>query len=384
MAVALIGAATLAGCSGGGPAKSAQTYTENLKLFNYPACYQALSHQDQVDRTLDQFLTNIPLAPDVSREWFKAILGAQEFTIGDVKQEGDAKGVVTVKVTRPDLALWERTIDATVDPNQGPDQAAQKSLTEKTYPKVTYDDDIVAVKEGSDWKIFYDFPEKESIESKHKEGIEAYHKHDYDKAIAAYQAAIAECDKEEATGNAGIKFMLQRELDDINNVKAQIPEGQAYVPKLALSDVDMKMAASRVPGIFGKITNNGDKAIDEVVVNVTYSEGKGKKKKQVFSEEHSIISTPIAFINFSKPVLPFVPGETRSFGFKLTAPPDVQNKATPDLEVSGVVFTQSKAPLPKAPAQPTPTAASSPEAPAAGAPGSMPPPPPPPPPPPAH
>ena len=64
-------------------------------------------------------------------------------------------------------------------------------------------------------------------------------------------------------------------------------------------------------------------------VTVTYSEGKGKKKKQVFSEEHSIVVTPIEFVNFSRPVLPFVPGETRSFGFKLTAPPDIQNKANP-------------------------------------------------------
>src|SRR5580700_9770428 len=150
--VALIAAATLSGCSGGGPQKAAQNYTDNLKLFNYPACYQALSHQDQIDRTIDQFLTNIPLAPDVSRDWFKGVLGAQEFEIGDAKQEGDSKAVVTVKVTRPDLALWERTIDATVDQNAGPDQTAQKQLTEKTYQKVSYDDDIVLVKEGSDWK----------------------------------------------------------------------------------------------------------------------------------------------------------------------------------------------------------------------------------------
>ncbi len=306
--VALVMAVALSGCSGGGPAKSAQGYTDNLKLFNYTACYQALSHQDQIDKTLDDFLTSIPLAPDVSRDWFKGVLGAQDFTIGEVKQEGDNKAVVTVKVTRPDLPLWERTIDATTDPNSGPDQAAQKSLTEKSFPSVTYDDDIVAVKEGSDWKIFYDFGEKDAIEKKHKEGIDAYHKHDYDKAIAAYQGAIAELDKEEATGNAGIKFRLQKELDDINNVKAQIPDGLAYVPKLALSDVDMKMAASRVPGIFGKITNNGDKAIDEIVVTVTYSEGKAKKKKQVFSEEHSIVVTPIEFTNFGRPVLPFVPG----------------------------------------------------------------------------
>jgi hypothetical protein len=322
-------------------------YLMALALFDYSACYQDLSRQDQIDQTLDHFLTNIPLAPNVTRDWFKGLVRAEDFTIGQIKMEGTDKAVVTVKVTHPDLALWERSIDANVDPNSGPDQVAQKSLEDKSYPKVTFDDNIVAVKEGSDWKILVNFLGKDDLEKKHKEAIEAYHKHDYDKAIALYQTAIQQCDKDEATGNAGIKFRFQQELDAITAIKNQIPDGQAYVPKLALSDVDMKMSASRVPGIFGKITNHGDKAIDEIVVTVTYSEGNGKKKKQVFSEEHSIVVTPIEFINFSRVVLPFVPGETRSFGFKLTAPPDVQYKARLDLTVTAVAFTQSVAPLPK-------------------------------------
>src|SRR5580700_9459455 len=89
-AIAPIVAITLlAGCSGGGPAKAAQSYTDNLKLYNYPACYQALSHQDQIDRTIDQFLTQIPLAPNVTRDWFKGLVRAEEFTIGETKMEGD-------------------------------------------------------------------------------------------------------------------------------------------------------------------------------------------------------------------------------------------------------------------------------------------------------
>ena len=111
---ALIIAATLTGCAGG-PKKAAQNYVDNLKLYNYPYAYQAMSHQDQIDRTMDQFLTDIPLAPDVSRDWFKGVLGAEEFEVGDPKMEGDSKAVVPVKVTRPDLPLWERTIDATTE-----------------------------------------------------------------------------------------------------------------------------------------------------------------------------------------------------------------------------------------------------------------------------
>jgi hypothetical protein len=369
MTIALL----LSGCSGGGGKKLAQNYIDNLKFYNYPFCYQALSHQDQIDKNEDDFLKEVPLAPDVSTDWFKAVLHVSNYEVGESKSEGDTKQVVTVKVTRPDLPLWERTVDAKLTGDTSPDQAAQKTLEDNSFPKVTYDDNIVAVNEAGNWKVFVDFPAHDAIEKKHGEAIDAYHKHDYDKAIATYQSAIADLDKEEATGNAGLKFLYQRERNDIQNIKNQMSDAQAYIPKLTLSDVDMKMSASGVPAIFGKITNGGDKAIDEVVVTVTYSEGKGKKKKQVFTEEHSIVVTPLEFINFSRAVLPFVPTESRNFGFKLTAPPDVQRKASPDLEVTGVVFTQSTAPLPAPQVLPSPTPASTPGAAAApSAPSSAP------------
>src|SRR6266436_7928643 len=64
---------------------------------------------------------------------------------------------------------------------------------------------------------------------------------------------------------------------------------------------------------------------------------------------------------FGHPVKPFVPGETRDFGFRLTAAPEVQQKANPDLTVTSIVFTQSSAPLPK-PAAPSPSPGASPAA----------------------
>jgi hypothetical protein len=377
-------AVLIAGCSGHSPSGVAQKYVDNLKIFNYPVCYGMLSHQDQVDRTMDQYLTRIPLAPDVSRDWFKSILLATKYEVGDSKVEGD-KANVTVKVTRPDLPLWERTIDAQVGPNETADSIAQKQLTDGSFPKLTYDDNIALIKQGDEWRMFVDFNAKDNIYKIHKDAIEAYHKHDYDKAIQLYQQALAELDKEQATGNDGLKYIYNRELKDVQNAKAQIPDAQAYIPKIVLSDVDMKMSASRVPAIFGKMTNSGDKAIDEVQFTVTYYEGKGKKKKQVFQEVHIPVATPLEFTDFVRPVLPFVPGETRNFGFRLTAPPDIQQKATPDLEVTSIVFTQSAAPLPKPPT-PTPTPGPSPAAgaspgaaasPAAAAPAAAEPPPPP-------
>src|ERR1700689_1825532 len=363
LAAGAVCAFLVAGCQGHSPQCAADNYLTNLKLYNYPAIYEAMSHQDQADRTMDQFLAEIPMAPDVSKDWFKGILRTYDYKVGDAKIDGD-KEVVTVSVTQPDLALWERTVDAGLSGEQTPDSTAQKDLTDGTYPKITYDDNMVFVQQGGEWKLLVDFPFKENIVKEHAAAVDLYHQHDYDKAIAAYQKILDELDKEQATGNAGLKFQYGRELADIQNAQKQQPDAQAYIPKIALSDVDMKMSASRVPGIFGKMTNSGDKAIDEVQFTVTYSEGKGKNKKEVFSEVHTPIATPLEFTNFGRPVLPFVPGETRNFGFRLSAAPEGQQKATPDLTVTSMVFTQSGAPLPK-PATPTPAAGASPVAPAA-------------------
>ncbi|MGH7924901.1 MAG: hypothetical protein ACREQH_09970, partial [Candidatus Binatus sp.] len=70
-----------AGCQGHTPQHAADTYLSNLKFYNYPACYEALSHQDQVDRTMDQFLEEIPMAPDVSKDWFKGVLRTYQYKV---------------------------------------------------------------------------------------------------------------------------------------------------------------------------------------------------------------------------------------------------------------------------------------------------------------
>src|SRR5271155_978890 len=151
LAAVMVCAFFAAGGGGHSPQSAADNYLSNLKLYNYPAIYEAMSHQDQVDRTMDQFLSEVPMAPDVSKDWFKGILLKYDYKVGDAKIDGD-KAVVTVSVTQPDLALWERTVDAGLTGDQTPDSTAQKNLTENTYPKVTYDDDMVMVQQGGEWR----------------------------------------------------------------------------------------------------------------------------------------------------------------------------------------------------------------------------------------
>ena len=139
-----------------------------------------------------------------------------------------------------------------------------------------------------------------------------------------------------------------------------------------------------MPAIFGRITNAGDRGVDEVRLTVTYYAGRGAKRKVLYQESHSVIVTPIEFTGFVRPVLPFVPGETRDFGFELGAPAQIQEQSEPTLTVGSMVFTQSRAPLPSLAIEnppsptpqpsgsPSPAPASSPALPSSPAPSSQP------------
>jgi len=334
----LLSAILVCGCAGD-PRSDAETYLTNLKTFNYAACYEMLSHQDKVDRTLDQFLTAIPMAPDVSREWFKPIETKMDYMVGQPAVEGN-RAIVPVKVTMPDLTLWERVLDADQNAKDPLDKRAQDSLQQNHFPAVSYDDAVVLTKESDGWKVVADFPLKESVAKLHKQAVELYHKRDYDQAIAVYNQALAELAKTPATGNRGLASRYERERQMIETAKAQLAEAQAYAAKVHLSNVDMKLTAAGVPGVFGKITNGGDKPVDEVRLTVTYYTGKGSKRRAIFTEEHTPIDTPIEFSNFNRDVVPLAPNQSRDFGFRLTAPADVQRTAKPDVTVSMVVFSQ--------------------------------------------
>jgi hypothetical protein len=254
--------------------------------------------------------------------------------------------VVPVKVTMPDLTLWERTIDAKAGPQDSLNAAADKSLQTGAYPKVGFEDALVMVKEKHRWRVVADFARRDLIRDGNREAVGIYHKEDYPRAAAAYRALIAQLDQEQFSGSRGLRFFLERKLKTTEDVQAEVPAARAYLPKVVLSDVAVKMSETRVPAIFGRIINAGDRGIDDVRLTVTYYAGRGTKQKLLYQESHSVIVTPIEFTGFVRPVLPFVPGETRDFGFELVAPAEIQQQSEPSLTVGSIIFTQSKAPLP--------------------------------------
>jgi hypothetical protein len=345
LALVLISAALLlAGC-GQSPQSLATRYLADLQQFNYPACYATLTDEERASRSLQQFLTDIPLAPDVDPIWFRAILFSTRYEVGEPQIAGE-RAVVPVKVTMPDLTLWERTIDAKAGPQDSLNAAADKSLQAGVYPKLRFEDALVMVKQQHQWRVVADFARRDLIRDGNREAVDIYHNEDYSKAAAAYQALLTQLGKHEFSGSRGLECFFKRRLKAIEEIQAEIPAARAYIPKLVLSDVAVKMSEDRLPAIFGRITNAGDRGVDEVRLTVTYYAGRGAQRKLIYQESHSVVETPIEFTGFVRPVLPFVPGETRDFGFELIAPTQTQQQSEPSLMVGSMVFTRSKAPLP--------------------------------------
>jgi len=346
-AIAMVAALVLGGCERNAPRKAALRYLENLHESNYAACYGMLSDQDRKERTLAEFLTEIPLAPDVGPAWFHPVLRGVQFDPGDASRDG-LNASVPVTITAPDLPLWERTVDASAGRDRGGGQNAARSLQAEDYPKIAYGDVIYLTREHRHWRVVADLAERDRIVDMHREAIVDYHQYDYAKVISAYQRMVADLDGLKATGAAGLATRYRTELAALKVVQAEIPAATAYAAKkVVLGDVAMRMSEERVPAIFGSITNADDRALDGVQIAVTWYEGRAQNLKAAYIEKHPVVTTPLEFTDFSLPVLPFVAGEKRPFGFILTAPVQVQQDAAPYVTVSAIVFTHSNAPLPK-------------------------------------
>jgi hypothetical protein len=346
-AMIAIAALMLPGCERNSPRGVAHRYLENLHHSNYTTCYAMLADHDRKDRTLAEFLTEIPLAPDVGPALFRPVLRSLRFDLGDVHRDGDEAGL-PIGVTAPDLTLWERTLDATAGPDHTGGESAGRSLAADDFPKVTYDDGIFLTREHGHWRVVADFADRDRIVDLHREAIVEYHQYEYAKVIVDYKSMIAELDRIKFTGAPGLAARYRTELAAVQAAQADIPAVKAYATKsVRLGDIAMSMSEERVPAIFGTVTNTGNRALDAVQIAVTWYEGRGKNLKIAYVEKHPIVITPIEFTDFSVPVLPFVAGEKRSFGFILTSPVQVQQDAAPYVTISAITFTYLKAPLPK-------------------------------------
>jgi hypothetical protein len=319
------------------PTEVARDYLANLKLGRYAECYKMLSRRDQLAQTLEQFAANPPLAPDVNRAWFDAVEGATDYVL-DEKVRGHGLQVsVAVNVTTVDLPLWERAIVSAFGPVAAP-RAARESLRQGNYPRVSYDDELVMVKEFHRWRIFADLAAYERIGRLHREALRRYHEHQFDQAELAYRALFDALREPRASGAPGKIFRYSRELDLILAAKKRAGDGRLYSPKLKLAKVVRQMTSTGDPGMFAEIINIGDKPVDDVRVTVSYYVIQDGKRSLVLATDYSAITNPLQFTGFLVPPAPLMPGERRTFGLRLNVAVGVQEEATPRLTVASVIF----------------------------------------------
>jgi hypothetical protein len=340
----------LLGCARRQPRGIAERYLENLQQFDYPACYQLLSQQDHGQRTLPEFLTEIPLAPDASPVWFRSLLHLTHYELGAEERGADGlTASVPVRITAPDLPRWERVLNAAVGRGAVTTDVAQRSLDRGDYPRWVYDDRIFLVKEHHRWRVVAGFDERDRVVEWHRNSMKGYLALRYDVAIPQWRAMIAELRRQRATGSVGLAARYDQELARLERLQAARPEMQRYMGQLKLTGIAMKMSEDRTPAMFGEVTNSGNRALDHLILAVTWYEGRGKDLKQDGREDHPVVATPADFTDFTQAVAPLMPGESRAFGFNLEVAPTIQQVASPYVTIGEIAFADESAPNPSAP-----------------------------------
>lgn len=339
----------LTACMRRSPQGVAERYLEDLQQFDYPAAYHLLSDQDRSARSLEEFMTEIPLAPDVSPVWFRPVLHQTRYEMGQAQRDGQS-ATVPVKVTTPALALWERRLDAVAGSAGVSIEQARHALDSGDYPKLTYDDKIFLIKEHHHWRVIAGFGPREKVIDQHQHAMSKVFALHYDEAIAEWQSMIKELRGQAASGSWGLANRYQYQLDCLERLKGASAQANAYAAKLKLNGVAMKMSEDRVPAIFGAVVNGGNRAIDDLVLAVTWYTGRGKDLRAVQREEHVIVAMPLEFTEFAERLRPFMPGESRRFGFVLTAPAEIQGSALPYVTIAALALTDPSIPLPQSPA----------------------------------
>ncbi len=342
-AAALAVAVVLARCAGPpgpDPAAAARKYLVALKSGDYQTCYGMLTEHDLAHGSLGDFLAGIPLAPEVDQRWFKPIEAVTDYSVGPAERHDDLV-ILPVRITTPNLVLWERMLGGADQNRKTIQDKAQKQLDDRTFPRLDYEDRMVMALEGDEWRVLAGFETRAQIRALHNQALAAYHLLDYAKALGLYRKMVERLGHSEFTGRNELAQRLSVEMKRVEAASGTGLAAQAYIPHLVLKNVATKPALSGSPGMFGEMVNSGDRALDQVNLTVSYYTPGGKL---IYTERHTPFALPLRFADFDLPLVPFAPGSTRKFGIALRAPMDVQQQSKAVVNVSGVILSQAPGP----------------------------------------
>jgi hypothetical protein len=337
---AILAICLIAGCtrapSEPDPEAAARNYLVALKSGDYQTCYRMLAEKDLLHGSLGEFLGEIPLAPKVQQRWFRQIEAATNYQLGPAERHA-ADAILPVRISTPNLALWERTLAAQSKDRPTLQRNAEKQLAAGSFPRLKYEDQIVLVYEGGEWRLVAGFPLRAEIEAFHNQALTDYHHLEYAKALSLYGQMLQRVDHAQFSGRAELAARLRHEMERIETCADAAAAAQAYIPRLVLKDIAAKPAMSGTPGMFGEIVNSGPRALDQINLKVSYYAPNGTL---VYQETHTPFALPLRFTDFDLPLVAFPPGATRKFGIRLIAPIDVQQDNKAQLTVSGVILSQ--------------------------------------------
>ena len=258
-----------AGCgkappAGPDPKAAAETYLAALKAADYQTCYRMLAESDLLHGSLDEFLSNVPMAPNADRLWFRRLESATQYKVGPPRNRG-SEAIVPVNVTTPNLVSWERMLGESGKDRDKVQASAAKQLDDGRYPRLSYPDQIVMIMESGEWHVLAGFAQRARIERLHQQALAAYHDFDYDKALSYYREILDRLGKAPFTASGELTRRFTMEMKTVAAARAAKSAAQAYLPKLILKNVTTKPAQpggmgmsdrSRIPARAGSIRWN--------------------------------------------------------------------------------------------------------------------------------
>ena len=339
----MVGLLALAGCARNGPRQAAQEYLLALKTGATSRCYAMLSEPERQKLSLPEFLAAPPLAPDVPAHWFEPLEQATQYR---TEPSRIVRGLVVVPVAirTPNLDLWQRLLSGAGQPLPA---LIQQQLTRHSYPLLSYTDVMVLVKEHHRWHLVAGFPIAARAAQLRQQAVAAFHNYDFERAAAIYHQILALLAEAPFTGNQGLALGYQREAALVENARSQRAQAQRYLGRLKITKVTRQPTRSGRAGIFGVITNQGQRSIDQLKLRVTFYSAVAGAPQAIYYEDHTPLAVPLGFVDFHPISPPFRPRAQLPFGLALHAPADIQANARVVVTPVDLILSADDGPPPK-------------------------------------
>lgn len=340
---------TLSACDkilGNTPEMVTQAYFNAMNSNNYKEAWNYISDADKKIRTFDEFNQK----PDAgSNALFNSFTKLMTFKVVGTEISGD-NATATVQVHSPDAAAimaaaLKQAFASGTNNNKGPgtssDDFLKQMIADGNVPMTTEERKIQLVKEGSSWKIFFDWKGmKEAAEKQNKiDQLMAAAKSDKDakklEAAKAKYQQVLELNSDMVEAKSALD-KTQNEINAFAAKNAYIENVELYDFKAAYHDTYLD---ERIPGVDFKIKNKGDRDLKKIEVTVYFKDKDGN----TISEEtyYPVLVTELSFGSDNKPLKAgYIWQQERGKFYKAANVPDEWKVGSASAKITDIEFDQ--------------------------------------------